>query len=93
MQPYHNFSKGDPVDDLANCSRKLELLAQEQAIREEVPKLSKASDQAKVKGYPSNQTKGHIDNLCIFDCSQWLEIEKDLNAKLNQVSTYLNYKK
>ena len=70
MQPYHNFSKGDPVDDLANCSRKLELLAQEQAIREEVPKLSKASDQAKVKGHPSNQTKGHIDNLCIFDSSQ-----------------------
>ncbi|XP_022325699.2 outer dynein arm-docking complex subunit 3-like [Crassostrea virginica] len=53
--PYHNFSKGDPVDDLANCSRKLELLAQEQAIREEVPKLSKASDQAKLHAYLESQ--------------------------------------
>ncbi|XP_062582302.1 outer dynein arm-docking complex subunit 3-like [Saccostrea cucullata] len=53
--PYHNFSKGDPVDDLANCSRKLELLAQEQAIKEEVPKLSKASDQFKLHAYLESQ--------------------------------------
>lgn len=53
--PYHNFSKGDPVDDLSNCSRKLELLAEKQAIREEVPKLSNASDQFKLHAYLESQ--------------------------------------
>nr|XP_034300244.1 coiled-coil domain-containing protein 151 [Crassostrea gigas] len=53
--PYHNFSKGDPVDDLSNCSRKLELLAEKQAIREEVPKLSNASDQFKLHSYLESQ--------------------------------------
>ncbi|XP_056009397.1 outer dynein arm-docking complex subunit 3-like [Ostrea edulis] len=50
--PYHNYSKGDPVDDLANCSRKLELLVREQA---DIPKLSKASDQFKLHAYLESQ--------------------------------------
>lgn len=65
IQPYHNFSKGDPVDDLSNCSRKLELLAEKQAIREEVPKLSNASDQFKVKTGNQKTIIVHVNDLVI----------------------------
>ncbi|XP_076091241.1 outer dynein arm-docking complex subunit 3-like [Mytilus galloprovincialis] len=38
--PYHNFSKSDPVEDLANCQRKLEVLLTGLGLWKKTPELS-----------------------------------------------------
>lgn len=40
FQPYHNFSKSDPVEDLANCQRKLEVLLTGLGLWKKTPELS-----------------------------------------------------
>ncbi|KAJ8321288.1 hypothetical protein KUTeg_001146 [Tegillarca granosa] len=49
--PYHNYTKGDPVDDLLVCARKLEMLLSETAIRKYLEGTSHRVDHNKLHTY------------------------------------------
>ncbi|KAL5011823.1 hypothetical protein ScPMuIL_010374 [Solemya velum] len=49
--PYHNYTKGDPMDDLTNCARKLDVLLTELGLKKGVEVKTPKLDSKKLHEY------------------------------------------